>query len=64
MYNDEDNVKDNNVEDIEIVIGDVSNLEFSDVEDFMTDLKPVQEKKKNFVIPVAKKKEKTEKKDS
>ena len=53
----EDNEKNN---DIEVVFGDDSNLEFSEVEEFISDLKPVKEKKKNIVIPVAKKKQESE----
>ncbi len=44
-------------EDIEIVIGDDSNLSISDVGDYTSELKPKTHKqKKNFVIPIAKKK--------
>lgn len=44
-------------EDIEIVIGDDSNLDISDVGDYTNELKPKTNKqKKNFVIPIAKKK--------
>ena len=54
----------NEVEDIEIVIGDNSNLEISDVEEFITELKPIKEKKKNLVIPVSKsEKDKSKKKN-
>ena len=60
MNNNEDKEKNNNVEDIEVVFGDDSNLEFSDVEEFISDLKPIKEKKKNLVIPVAKKKTNSE----
>lgn len=44
-------------EEIEIVIGDDSNLNISDVGDYTSELKPKTNKqKKNFVIPIAKKK--------
>ena len=62
MNNIEDNEKNNNIEEIEVVFGDDSNLEFSEVEEFISDLKPIKEKKKNVVIPVAKKKHDTENK--
>lgn len=46
-----------NDEEIEIVIGDDSNLQISEVGDYTSDLKPKTNKlKKNFVIPLAKKK--------
>ena len=54
MNNIEDNEKNNNIEEIEVVFGDDSNLEFSEVEEFISDLKPIKEKKKNVVITVAK----------
>ena len=60
MNNIEDNEKDINVEEIEVVFGDDSNLEFSDVEEFIPDLKPTKEKKKNVVIPIATKKTSSE----
>ena len=46
--------------DIEIVIGDNSTLEISDVGDCMNDLRPkdLENKKKGIVIPKAKKKDK------
>lgn len=62
MNNIEDNEKNNNIEEIEVVFGDDSNLEFSEVEEFISDLKPIKEKKKNVVIPVSKKKHDTENK--
>ena len=52
----DDNKKNNDIEEIEVVFGDDSNLEISNVEEFISDLKPVKEKKKNIVIPLAKKK--------
>ena len=64
MNNIEDNEKNNDIEEIEVVFGDDSNLEISDVEEFISDFKPIKEKKKNVVIPVVKKKvESEEKKD-
>lgn len=60
MNNIEDNEKNNDIEEIEVVFGDDSNLEMSGVEEFISDLKPVKEKKKNVVIPVAKKKHESE----
>lgn len=56
----EDNEKNNNIEEIEVVFGGDADLEISDVEEFIPDLKPVKEKKKNIVIPVAKKKHESE----
>ena len=56
----EDNEKNNDIEEIEVVFGGDTDLEISDVEEFITDLKPVKEKKKNIVIPVAKKKHESE----
>lgn len=64
MNNNDDKEKNNSVEDIEIIIGDDSNLEISNVEDFMPELKPLKEKKKNLVIPVAKKKNTSNKDNS
>ena len=60
MNNNENEEKNNNIEEIEVVFGDDSNLEFSDVEEFISDLKPEKEKKKNVVIPVVKKKHTSE----
>jgi len=47
-----------NVEDIEVVIGDDSVLNISEVGDCMNQLRPKDQAKKgkNFIIPVAKKK--------
>ena len=54
----------NNDEEIEVVIGDDSNLNISDVGDCMNNLRPKTNKeKKEVVIPVAKKKIQSEKKD-
>ena len=52
--------KNNKNEGFEIVMGDDSILEISDVGDHMNDLRPKgkEEKKKNIVIPKLKKKEK------
>ena len=56
MYNNEDenkNIEENS--EIEIVFGDDSELEISDVQGVDLELKPIiKEKKKNIVIPVAK----------
>ena len=54
MNTENKNEKDN--EEIEVVMGDDSELIISDVGDCMTDLRPKTEKKKNVVITVAKKK--------
>lgn len=62
MNNSEKNEKNNDIKEIEVVFGDDSNLEISDVEEFIPDLKPVKEKKKNLVIPIAKKKNDSEEK--
>lgn len=53
----EDNVQ-KNEKDIEIVFGDDSNLDISDVGDCMNDLRPkdLEKKKKGIVIPKAKNK--------
>jgi hypothetical protein len=53
---DEENEKLNNSEEIEVVMGDDSELIISGVGDCMTDLRPKTEKKKNVVIPIAKSK--------
>lgn len=45
-------------DDFEIVIGDDSNLNISEVNDYVDGLKPNTEKKKNVVIPNVKKKQK------
>lgn len=56
MFNNEEenkNVEENS--EIEIVFGDASELEFSDVQEVDPELKPtIKEKKKNIVIPIAK----------
>ncbi len=65
--NDEEKDKknDNNVDnnEIEVVIGDSSELNFSDVENFVEALKPKITKKSNIVIPVAKNKNKDKNKE-
>ena len=54
----------NNEEEIEVIIGDDSNLNISDVGDCMNDLRPKTNKeKKKVVIPIAKKKISNEKQD-
>lgn len=45
-----------NENEIEVVIGDNSGLNFSDVEDLVEELKPNVTKKSNIIIPVSKKK--------
>ena len=56
MFNNEEenkNIEENS--EIEIVFGDASELDFSDVQEVDPELKPtIKEKKKNIVIPVAK----------
>ena len=47
----------NKNEEIEIIIGDDSNLNISDVGDCMNDLRPKSQKQKKIVIPKVKKKE-------
>lgn len=57
MFNEDDKINNDDNKDIEVVIGNESelDLEISDVQGFMPDLKPtIAEKKKNIVIPVAK----------
>ena len=48
-------------DDFEIVIGDDSNLNISEVNDYVDGLKPNKEKKKNVIIPNVKKDKKTKK---
>lgn len=50
---DDKNNKDN---EIEVIIGDNSDLKFSEVEDLVEELKPKVTKKSNIIIPLAKKK--------
>lgn len=67
LMENEDNINNNEKnKNIEVVIGDSSNLSFSNVNDFMGDLKPQNTKgsKKNIIIPTNKvidKEDKTEK---
>lgn len=58
MKKEEKENKIKNENDIEIVIGDTSTLEISDVNDCMNSLRPKtsNNKKKNIIIPVTKKK--------
>lgn len=49
LYNEEN-------DEIEIVIGDDSNLNISEVNDYTDGLKPNTEKKKNVIIPTERKK--------
>ena len=58
-----DNKENNQVEDIEVVIGDESVLNISEVGDYMNDLKPKtsENKSKNVIIPKVKKKESEDK---
>ena len=53
---DNNNNENNNINNIEVVIGDSSNLSFSEVGDFMGDLKPQNVKglRKNIIIPTNK----------
>lgn len=51
MFNNEENS-----DDFEIVIGDDSNLNISEVSDYTDGLKPNTEKKKNVIIPTERKK--------
>lgn len=54
MFNNEDKS-----DEFEIIIGDDSNLNISEVNDYTDGLKPNTEKKKNVVIPNVKKKVKS-----
>ncbi len=58
MKKEEKENKIKNENDIEIIIGDTSTLEISDVNDCMNSLRPKTStnKKKNIIIPVTKKK--------
>ena len=53
----------NKEKDIEVIIGDNTDLTFSEVEDLIEELKPKVEKKSNIIIPKAKK-QTTKKEDS
>jgi hypothetical protein len=60
MMNDNKEIKKEEIEEIEVVIGDDSILNISEVGDCMNDLRPKDsvKKRKNFIIPIAKKKKK------
>lgn len=60
MMNDNKEIKKDEIEEIEVVIGDDSILNISEVGDCMNDLRPKDsvKKRKNFIIPIAKKKKK------
>lgn len=62
--NEEENREENQEKEIEIIIGDDSNLSISEVNDYMSDLNPDTEKKKKVIIPTAKKKVKPEDKEN
>lgn len=55
---DEKEIKKEEIEEIEVVIGDDSILNISEVGDCMNDLRPKDsvKKRRNFIIPIAKKK--------
>lgn len=56
MFNNEENS-----DEFEIIIGDDSNLNISEVNDYTDGLKPNTEKKKNVIIPNVKKDKKAKK---
>lgn len=60
-----ENKSTNNVEEIEVIIGDDSMLNISEVGDCMNDLRPKDSAKnrKNFIIPLAKKKKEDKKEE-
>lgn len=62
MMNDKE-MKKEEIEEIEVVIGDDSILNISEVGDCMNDLRPKDsiKKRRNFIIPIAKKKKKEDK---
>ena len=62
MMNDKE-MKKEEIEEIEVVIGDDSILNISEVGDCMNDLRPKdsEKKRRNFIIPIAKKKKKEDK---
>ena len=62
MMNDNKEIKKEEIEEIEVVIGDDSILNISEVGDCMNDLRPKDsvKKRKNFIIPIAKKKKNKE----
>lgn len=51
-------MKNKNSDDIEVVIGDKSELEISEVNDCVNSLRPQSKEKKKVIIPVTKKKKK------
>ncbi len=55
MSDDKENKIEDN-KDIEVVIGDTSDLKFSEVEEFVEALKPKVQKKSNIIIPGSKNK--------
>ena len=61
---DEKEIKKEKIEEIEVVIGDDSILNISEVGDCMNDLRPKDsvKKRRNFIIPIAKKKKNKENK--
>lgn len=63
MMNDKE-MKKEEIEEIEVVIGDDSILNISEVGDCMNDLRPKDsvKKRRNFIIPIAKKKKDKENK--
>ena len=64
MMNDNKEIKKEEFEEIDVVIGDDSILIISEVGDCMNDLRPKDsvKKRKNFIIPIAKKKKNKENK--
>ena len=58
--------QENNIDNIEVVIGDESILNISEVNDCMNTLRPKDSvtKRKKFIIPLSKKKNKEEKKET
>lgn len=62
MMNDKE-MKKEEIEEIEVVMGDDSILNISEVGDCMNDLRPKDsiKKRRNFIIPIAKKKKKEDK---
>ena len=61
--NEEENREENQEKEIEIIIGDDSNLSISEVNDYMSELNPDTEKKKKVIIPTEKKKVKPQEKN-
>lgn len=58
---DSENENNNENKDFEIVMGDDTELNISEVGDIMNNLKPnTSDKKRNIIIPVSKKKEQNE----